>query len=153
MLSLSRHVRSGDCSADLPTALFALKVLTGTRFQISRRRCIPPYAGSNGAESDGGKDRHRKWACAMCLAFNVRQDGRSLALDPLDPARRAGRGFQGGEAPLAYLTLRSKGIVGYSVYIRNSVYKLLTGIEIDIIYLINIKRRVFANEKKSFAEG
>lgn len=64
-----------------------------------------------------------------------------------------GRGFQGGEAPLAYLTLRSKGIVGYSVYIRNSVYKLLTGIEIDIIYLINIKRRVFANEKKSFAEG
>jgi len=75
---------------------------------------------------------------------------------------------------LAYLTLRSKGIVGYSVYIRNSVYKLgrpagekvdnlstysgsvyklLTGIEIDIIYLINIKRRVFANEKKSFAEG
>ena len=68
-----------------------------------------------------------------------------------------GRGFQGGEAPLAYLTLRSKGIVGYSVYIRNSVYKLLTDIEIDIIYLINIfdkhKRRVFANEKKSFAEG
>ena len=54
---------------------------------------------------------------------------------------------------MAYLTLRSKGIVGYSVYIRNSVFKLLAGIEIDIIYLINIKRRVFANEKKSFAEG
>jgi len=27
-----------------------------------------------------------------------------------------GKGFQGGEATLAYLTLRSKGIVGYSVY-------------------------------------
>ena len=103
----------------------------------------------------------------MCLAFDVRQDGRSLALDSLDPARKAGneserrhdqgrrteRGFQGGGATLAYLTLRSKGIVGYSVYIRNSVFKLLAGIEIDIIYLINIKRRVFANEKKSFAEG
>jgi len=115
ILSLSRHVRSGDCSADLPTALFALKVLTGTRFQISRRRCIPPYAGSNGAESDGGKDRHRKWACAMCLAFNVRQDGRSLALDPLDPARRAGNEFERkhdqGRRPLAYRRagIRRKG--------------------------------------------
>ena len=111
----SRHVRSGDCTADLPTALFALKVLTGTRFQISRRRCIPPYAGSNGAESDGGKDRHRKWACAMCLAFNVRQDGRSLALDPLDPARRAGNEFERkhdqGRRPLAYRRagIRRKG--------------------------------------------
>ena len=30
-----------------------------------------------------------------------------------------GKGFQGGEATLAYLTLRRKGIEGYSVYIRN----------------------------------
>ena len=42
----------------------------------------------------------------MCLAFNVRQDGRSLALDPLDPARRAGNEFERkhdqGRRPLAY---------------------------------------------------
>ena len=103
--------------------------------------------------------------CALLLMFG-RTVGLSLSIRSIPPAEQEMNlsanmikaeglfwGFQGGEATLAYLTLRSKGIVGYSVYIRNSVYKLLTGIEIDIIYLINIKRRVFANEKKSFAQG
>ena len=49
-----------------------------------------------------------------------------------------GRGFQGGGATLAYLTLRSKGIVGYFVYLRRPVLELSTGCKIDIIYLINL---------------
>ena len=46
-----------------------------------------------------------------------------------------GKGVPRGRSHLGlldFVTLRSKGIVGYSVYIRNSVFKLLTGIEIDI---------------------
>ena len=89
-LSLSGHARSRDYTADLPTALSAQKHSQehdsgNPADYVSRLLHDQTQAGS-----DGGKDRHKKWACAMCLAFDVRQDGRSLALDSLDPARKAG---------------------------------------------------------------
>ena len=40
------------------------------------------------------EEPHDTRKLTKCLAFNVRQDGRSLALDPLDPARRAGNEFE-----------------------------------------------------------
>lgn len=43
-------------------------------------------------------------------------------------------GFQGGEAPLAYLTLRSKGIVSYHVYIRDHGYTML---RVEIYFVDN----------------
>ncbi len=43
-------------------------------------------------------------------------------------------GSKGGEAPLAYLTLRSKGIVSYHVYIRDHGYTML---RVEIYFVDN----------------